>query len=186
MNLKPHSRALGTALILSTAVLLGGCMTKPVQPLSADGTYCYRAGKMAKFKTACTGQAAPSEQAQADAQRFEADPEALTVYVMRKRWVDGTIVVPLSVDGSTSIDTVPESWLRLKLPAQQPHRLTARWNDQSVDLVVDGKPGEVRFVELAGSHFAWGTDFRLNATTPAAAIPKAQASRLVADLDLRR
>ena len=160
-------------------------MTKPVQPLSADGTYCYRAGKIAKYKTACTEQTAPSEQVQAEAKRFEADPEALTVYVVRKRWVDGTIVVPVSVDGTTSVDTVPESLVRLKLPAQT-HRLTARWGDQSVDIVVDGKPGEVRFVELAGSHFAWGTNFRWNPASSEVAMPKARASRLVADLDLRR
>jgi len=47
-------------------------------------------------------------------------------------------------------------------------------------------PGDLRVVELVGSGWAWGTSFSWNAVQADAVQSGARASKLVADLDLRR
>ncbi len=55
------------------------CMTKPLRPVNADGTYCHRIGQSYRPKLSCTPAAVPTDAVEAEAKRFEADPASLTV-----------------------------------------------------------------------------------------------------------
>jgi hypothetical protein len=70
----PQRRTLLIGLAAVGLVPLSGCMTKPLRPVNADGTYCYRIGKSYRPKLTCTPTAVPTDAAEADAKRFEADP----------------------------------------------------------------------------------------------------------------
>jgi hypothetical protein len=41
----PQRRTLLLGLAMVGLAPLSGCMTKPIRPVNADGTYCYRIGK---------------------------------------------------------------------------------------------------------------------------------------------
>jgi len=164
-----------------SAFLTAGCMTKPMRPANADGTYCFRIGKSYRPKLTCTPSAIPSESIEADARRFEPAPGKLTVYLVRKRWGDAKNVVRVSNDGASSVDTVPESFARWRLPAGS-HRLAVTWPEGSAALDITGAAGEVVFVEVIGSVWAWGSNYRLERGDPAESRQRAKSLRLVADV----
>lgn len=164
---------------------LAGCMTKPLRPVNADGTYCHRIGKSYRPTLTCTPSAVPTDAVEAEAKRFDADPTALTVYVLRSRWGDASVVVPVTVDGAAGTGTIPVSLVRLRLKPGA-HRVSAQWEGRSVDMSIEGRAGDLRVVELVGSGWAWGTSFRWEAVQADEVKSRAQASKLVADLDLRR
>lgn len=181
----PRRRTLLVGLAAIGLVPLSGCMTKPLRPVNADGTYCYRIGKSYRPKLTCTPAAVPTDAVEADAKRFDPDPSSLTVYVLRRNWSDASVIVPVTVDGTASAATIPESLVRVRLKPGA-HRLSAQWEGRTVDIDVDGRAGDLRVVELVGSGWAWGTSFSWNAVQADAVQSRARASKLVADLDLRR
>jgi len=168
----------------SGTLLLAACASKPIRPANADGTWCHRVGKAPRYKLTCTRAPVPPPTIEAEAKRFDADPAALTVYVLRSSWGDASVVVPVTVDGSASAATIPVSLVRLRLKPGA-HRVTAQWEGRSVDINVEGRAGDLRVVELVGSGWAWGTSFRWEAAQADAVKARALASKLVADLDLR-
>lgn len=176
----PRRRALLFALS-GSAMLTAGCTTKPLRPTNADGTYCYRIGKSYRPTLTCTPAPIPSEASEADAKRFEPTPGKLTIYLVRKRWGDAKNVVTVSSDGASAVDTVPASFARWRLPAGG-HRLTATWPEGSAILNVAGATGEVVFVEIVGSVWAWGSNYRLERGEAAESRRRAMALRLVADV----
>lgn len=180
----PQRRTLLLGLAVVGLAPLAGCMTKPLRSVNADGTYCHRIGKSYRPTLTCTPAAVPTDAVEADAKRFEADPTALTVYVMRSRWGDASVVVPVTIDGAASAATIPVSLVRLRLKPGA-HRLSAPWEGRSADIEVQGRAGDLRVVELVGSGWAWGTSFRWEAVQADEVKSRAQASKLVADLDLR-
>lgn len=163
---------------------LAGCMTKPLRAVNADGTYCHRVGKSYRPKLTCTPVAVPTDAVEADAKRFEADPTSLTVYVLRNRWGDASVVVPVTVDGATSAATIPVSLVRLHLKPGA-HRMSAQWEGRNVDIAVEGRAGDLRVIELVGSSWAWGTSFTWQTAQAESVRTRARASKLVADMDLR-
>jgi len=163
------------------AVLLTGCMTKPLRPANADGTYCFRVGQGLNRSLTCTPTAIPSESIEAVAKRFEPAPGKLTVYLVRNRWGDAANVVRISSEGESAVDTVPESFARWRLPAGS-HRLTASWPEGSASLDVTGAAGEVVFVEVVGSVWAWGSSYRLERGDAVDSRKRAARLRLVADV----
>lgn len=177
-------RTLLIGLAAAGLASLGGCMTKPPRPTNADGTYCYRIGKRPKQKLTCTPEAVPSAAVEADAKRFEAAPGALTLYVLRRRWGDASVVVPITVDGVVRASTIPESLVRLRLKPGV-HKLTAEWEGRSTGIEVAGQAGEVRMVELSGSGWAWGNSFDWALARLGDVKTRAAGSKLVADIDLR-
>ncbi len=179
MNIK-RRRALLFA-VAGSAVLTAGCMTKPLRPANADGTYCYRIGKSYRPKLTCTSAPIPSETVESDAKRFEPAPGKLTVFLVRKRWGDTANVVRISSSGTSSVDTVPESFARWRLPAGS-HRLTVTWPEGSASLDVSGVAGEVVFVEVIGSAWVWGSSYRLERGDAAESRQRAVSLRLVADI----
>lgn len=178
MNLTPRRALLIT--LGGTALITSGCMTKPLQPANVDGTYCFRTGRSFRPKLTCTPTPIPSEGIEADAKRFDSTPGKLTVYLVRKRQGDLANVVKVSADGATAVDTVPESFARWRLPAGS-HRLTATWPEGSAGLEVTGAAGEVVFVEVIGTTWAWGSNYRLERGDAAESRHRAAPLRLVAD-----
>lgn len=164
-----------------SAVLTAGCMTKPLRPANADGTYCFRIGKSYRPKLTCTPTPIPSAQTEAEAKRFQPTPGKLTVYLVRKRWGDSQNVVRVSGGSGTAVDTVPESFARWRLPAGS-HRLTVTWPEGTASLDLAGAAGEVVFVEVVGSVWAWGSTYRLERGDAADSRQRATPLRLVADV----
>jgi len=164
-----------------SALLTAGSMTKPLRPANADGTYCFRIGKSYRPTLTCTPTAIPSESIEADAKRFEPAPGKLTVYLVRKRWGDGRNVVRVNSGGATAVDTVPESFARWRLPAGS-HRLAVTWPEGSAILDIAGAAGEVVFVEVIGSVWVWGSNYRLERGDAAESRKRAMSLRLVADV----
>jgi hypothetical protein len=167
--------------ISGTAVLTSGCTTKPVRPANADGTYCFRIGKSYRPKLTCTPSPIPPEQIEADAKRFVPTSGKLTVYLVRKRWGDTENLVRVGREGAPAVDMVPESFARWRLPAGN-HRLTVTWAEGSAALDISGGAGEVAFVEVVGSVWAWGSHYRLERGDAAESRERAAALRLVADV----
>ena len=163
------------------AALTAGCMTKPLRPANADGTYCHRWGRAYRPTFTCTPTAIPPAAIEAQAKLFEPVPGLLTVYVVRKRWGDGLFRMRVSTEGVPPIDLVPETFARLKLSPGR-HRLTLTWPDGSTDLEVSGAASDVVFVEVVGIAWAWGSNFRLEVGKPAESRERAANLRLVADV----
>jgi hypothetical protein len=146
----PQRRTLLLGLAMVGLAPLSGCMTKPIRQVNADGNCCYRIGKSYRPKLTCTPTAVPTDAVEADAKRFEADRASLTVYVLRRRWGDASMVVPVTLDGTSGVATIPESLARLRLKPGA-HRLSAQWEGRSVDISFQGRAGDLRVVELVGS-----------------------------------
>lgn len=178
MSIKRRSALLGLG---GFAILSAGCMTKPLRPANADGTYCYRIGKSYRPKLTCTPGPIPPEQAEAQARQFEGASDRLTVYLVRKRWGDTGFMIPVSTPGSATVETVPESFARTRL-APGRHTLTATWPEGSTSLDISGSAGEVLVVEIVGQIWAWGSKYRLETGTVADARERTRNLRLVADL----
>ncbi|MBK8064712.1 MAG: hypothetical protein IPK29_12110 [Betaproteobacteria bacterium] len=179
--MKPSRRRALLFAAGSSALLTAGCMTKPLRPANADGTYCYRIGRSYRPTLTCTPTPIPSEAVEADAKRFDPAPGQLTVYLVRKRWGDAKNVVRVSSDGASSVDTVPESFARWRLPAGS-HRLAVTWPEGSATLDIAGAAGEVVFVEVIGSVWVWGSNYRLERGDAAESRQRAMPLRLVADV----
>jgi len=175
-----HRRALLLAAV-GPALLTAGCMTKPLRPARADGTYCYRIGRSYRPTLTCTPTPIPSEAIEADAKRFEPSPGKLTVYLVRKRWGDAANVVRISSDGVPAIDTVPATFARWRMSAGS-HRLTVTWPEGTASLDIAGAAGDVIFVEVIGSVWAWGSNYRLERGDAAESRQRAAPLRLVADI----
>lgn len=179
----------GRTLLIGLAAVglipLAACMSKPLQPVNADGTYCHRIGKSYRPTLTCTATAVPLDTAETEAKRFDADPASLTVYVLRRRWGDASVVVPIWVDAAASASTIPDSLVRLPLQPGS-HRVSAKWQGRTLVIDVEGRASELRVVELIGSGWAWGSSFSWQAVQADTVQSRAQASKLVSDLDLRR
>ena len=169
----------------ATALGASGCMTKPLRPVNADGTYCHSIGKSFRPTRTCTPTAVPSDFVEAEAKRFDADPAALTLYILRRRWGDALLVVPVTVDSLASAATIPESLVRVRL-APGAHKVSTKWTGQTIEIAIEGRAGDLRAVELIGSEWPWGASFRWASAQIAEIKTRAQVSKLVADLDLRR
>lgn len=179
-----NRRTITLGLLGAALVALPGCMSKPLRPVNADGTYCYSIGRRPRNKLTCTPEPVPPLSAEADAKRFDPSADALTLFVVRKRWHDTRQQAVVSLDGRTRVTTIPESIMRIRLRPGE-HRLAVEWDGRSAEQVVSGAAGEVRFVELVGRFWTWGGDFHWEEGSPQASQPRASASKLIADIDLR-
>jgi len=172
------------ALVGVAVVPLAGCMTKPLRPVNADGTYCFRIGRIYRQTLTCTTEPVPTATAETEAKHFAGSAEVLTIYVLRKRWGDTRNQVPLAVDGRALVQTIPDSLVRIRL-APGEHQLTLDWEGHESERRVSGAAGEVRFVELVGSVWSWSSTYRWEEGSLADSRRRALASKFIADLDLR-
>lgn len=178
---RSHRRTLLIGLVAVGVVPLTGCMTKPLHPANADGSYCHAIGKWHSRRLTCTTERIPSEQVEADAKRFAPALGKLTVYVVRKRWADTRNAVRITPNLGPEVVTVPESFVRLRL-APGSHTLAADWGEGRTSINFTGAPGEIVFVELVGSVWSWGSSYRLERGDPAESRARAALLRLIADV----
>ncbi|NML17079.1 hypothetical protein HHL10_19045 [Azohydromonas sp. G-1-1-14] len=106
-----------------------------------------------------------------------------TLFIVRRRWADAVNQVDISVDDVGPVTTVPQSFIQARLASGR-HQLALSWEGAQAVLEVEGVAGEVRFVELAGSTWFWGSRYRWVANDQEGARARARASRLIAVMDL--
>jgi hypothetical protein len=168
--------------VLIGSLSLGGCATRALAPVNADGTYCYRTRSIGR--RTCTAMRVPSRAAEEQASAFAGDADALTIYVVRQRWGDGLNVLPLSIDGVAVVETVPFSFVRVRARPGE-HRLEFEWDGRRSTYPISGTAGDVRYVQLVGSFWSWGGTYRWLDEGDEAARQRAARCKLVADVDLR-
>ena len=93
------------ASVVLVAGLLAGCATPPAPDPTAELPYCHKTNKGRVI--ACTAAPAPSLNADAQAKQFVPDPNALTVYVVRRNWGDGRNFVKVQADDGATVETLP-------------------------------------------------------------------------------
>ena len=170
---------LTSALVAS---LLAGCATPTGADPSAEAPYCYKARKGRVI--ACTRVPAPSLNADAQAKRFTPDPNALTVYVVRRNWGDGGRFVKISADNEIAAETLPNTMVRFKLKPGT-HTFSLDFEGERQVATVDGKAGDLRFLRIDGTVWAWKSTFVWATDGEDAIRERAYKARLVADLTVK-
>lgn len=167
---------------LGAAVLLAGCATPSAPDATAEVPHCYKTNKGRVI--ACTPVAAPSLNADAEAKRFVPDPNALTVYVVRRNWGDGRNFVKVYPDGGAGVDTLPDTMVRLKFKPGS-HSVAFEFDGKRQSTTAAGQAGEIRFVRIDGTVWAWKSTYEWVAESEAATRERALKARLVADVVVR-
>lgn len=142
----------------ATSLALLGCASTESDVSRRGGPYCYRNAR--KRPIVCTSESTPGLDVEAEAKRFDADPGALTVYVVRSGWGDTRHLVAVSVDDSRLIETVPQSMVRMRLRAGV-HRIAYAFERDHGVIEVHGAAGQVKFIRLSGDFWVWGSSFWL-------------------------
>ncbi|MCL4697849.1 MAG: hypothetical protein KJ023_12485, partial [Burkholderiaceae bacterium] len=149
---------------------------------TAEVPHCYKTNKGRVI--ACTPAAAPSLNADAEAKRFVPDRNALTVYVVRRNWGDGRNFVKVYPDGGTGVDTLPDTMVRLKFRPGA-HSVTFEFDGKRQSTTVQGQAGDIRFVRIDGTVWAWKSTYEWVDEPEAATRERALKARLVADVSVR-
>ena len=167
---------------LGAAVLLAGCATPRPPDRTAEAPHCYKTNKGRVI--ACTPAAVPSLNADAEAKRFVPDRDALTVYVVRRNWGDGRNFVKVYPDGGAGVDTLPDTMVRFKFrPGAR--RVAFEFDGKRQSMTVEGQAGDIRFVRIDGTVWAWKSTYEWAAESEAATRERALKARLVADVVVR-
>lgn len=170
------------ASVVLVAGLLAGCATPPAPDPTVEIPYCHKTNKGRVI--ACTTAPAPSLNADAQAKQFAPDPNALTVYVVRRNWGDGRNFVKVQADGGAAVETLPNTMVRYRLKPGS-HSIAFDFEGQRPATTVAGKAGEVRFVRLDGMVWAWKSTFTWATESEDAIRERALKARLVAALAVR-
>lgn len=168
--------------LLAVAAVLAGCATPPPPDPTAEVPHCYKTNKGRVI--ACTSAPVPSLNADADAKRFVADPNALTVYVVRRNWGDGRNFVKVYPEGGIGIETLPNTMIRLKFKPGT-YAIAFEFEGKRQSTTVQGKAGDVRFVRIDGTVWSWKSSYEWAAEPEASIRERALKSRLVADVTVR-
>lgn len=168
--------------LLAIAAVLAGCATPPPPDPAAELPHCYKTNKGRII--ACTSAPVPSLNVDAEAKRFAPDPNALTVYVVRRNWGDGRNFVKVLAEGGTAVDTLPDTMVRMKFKPGS-HKIAFQFEDQRQDTTVEGKAGDVRFVRIDGMVWSWKSTYEWASEPEAATRERALKARLVGDLAVR-
>ncbi len=163
----------------ASSLALLGCASAEPDAGRRSGPYCYRNAR--KRPIVCTSESTPGLDVEAEAKRFEADPDALTLYVVRSGWGDTRHLVTVSVDDSRPIETVPQSMVRMRLRAGV-HRIAYAFEQDQGVIEVIGAPGQVRFIRLSGDFWVWGSSFGWSPEDEMITKRRARRTRLVGDL----
>jgi hypothetical protein len=165
--------------VSATSLGLLACASTDSDVSRRSGPYCYRNARKASDRLH-VGVDSRSRR-RAEAKRFDADPDALTVYVVRSGWGDTRHLVAVSVDDSRPIETVPQSMVRMRLRAGI-HRIAYDFEQDHGVIEVRGAAGQVRFVRLSGDFWVWGSSFGWSQEDEEIAKRRARRTRLVGDL----
>lgn len=184
MNPCAHPRAAAALLTLAGAGLLAGCAAPAADEAAAAGPYCFHNPLLHGRHTPCIDGPLPDAAQDEAAHQFPADPQRLTVYVVRQNWSDGPARLTVRVDGQPAADTLPSTLLRLRL-APGAHVLDfAADGEPPRAIAVEGPPGQVRYLHLATLAGLWHTGHDWEVEPEAVAQARARKARLVADLQL--
>lgn len=170
------------ASLFAVAAVASGCASQPPADTSASGAYCYQPVTY-RLKT-CTTAPVPSLSVDAEAKRFERDPSALTIYVVRSNWADGPSFVSVKVDSGPSAQTLPNSMVRMKL-SPGTHSIAYEFEGQRATQSVQGKAGDIRFLRIEGNALQWNPSFSWVTEPEMATRERALKARLVADIVMR-
>lgn len=168
--------------LLAYVAALAGCATPPPPDPAAEVPHCYKTNKGRVI--ACTSTPVPSLNADAEAKRFAPDPNALSVYVVRRNWGDGRNFVKVYPDGGPGIETLPDTMIRLKFKPGQ-HTIAFEFEGKRQSTTVQGRAGDVRFVRVDGTVWSWKSSYEWVAEPEAAICERAVKARLVADVVVR-
>jgi len=168
-------------LVLLLAIL-SACASAPLSPELAD-TRAYCTERPHKRVRVCTPERIPSQAVEDLVKRFEASPDAFTVFVVRGTWADSVQPLDFEVDGKRSVGTLPRMFARVQL-APGTHTLSMTWNGKRSEVELKGQRGEVVFVDIAGSALPWDPPYYWSLADPLGSRERARRSRLVADLKL--
>jgi hypothetical protein len=170
-------------LVAATGALLalGGCAHRWARPLSADGAYCVPIGR--GQHSTCTTSPVPNLEADAQAKQFQPSAQVLTVYLVRKHSADYRNQVPVSVDHEAPVVTVPESFIRWRLSPGQ-HTLSLSWAGRVQTLDLQGRAGDMVWVELVGSVRTDASTYHYQIADAAHGRALVREARLIADLPL--
>lgn len=167
---------------------LAGCAQTGPDASQAAGIYCYRPNPSlpdrARWRT-CTTVDVPTPQVDAEAKRFDAVPNAATVYVVRSSRGDTEHLIPIQIDRRVTAETVPRSLVRIRLPPGE-HQLEFEWRGVRHTQPLQLKANEVRFVALDAAAWIWGPQYEWTLSDTSLAQERAVTARLVADLSLSR
>lgn len=166
------------ALFVSGA-FLSGCATPLSPEPTAELTHCLKTNKGRVI--ACTELPAPSLAADAEAKRFAPDPEALTVYVVRRNWGDSRNFVKVRVDGGPGVQTLPDTMVRMKLRPGA-HTIAFEFEGGGQSKLVEGRAGDVRFVRIDGMVWSWNSTYQWADESEEKTRERALKARLVANL----
>lgn len=167
---------------LAAVAALAGCATPPPPDPAAEVPHCYKTNKGRVI--ACTSTPVPSLNADAEAKRFAPDPNALSVYVVRRNWGDGRNFVKVYPDGGPGIETLPDTMIRFKFKPGQ-HTIAFEFEGKRQSTTVQGRAGDVRFVRVDGTVWSWKSSYEWVAEPEAAIRERAVKARLVADVVVR-
>ena len=170
------------ASVVLVAGLLAGCATPPAPDPTAEIPYCLKTNK--GRVQARTTAPVPGPSADAEAPLSAPDPNALTVYVVRRNWGDGRNFVKVQADDGATVETLPNTMVRYRLKPG-PHTNAFDCEGQRPATTVAGKAGEVRFVRLDGMVWSWKSTFTRATESDDAIRERALKARLVADLTVR-
>ena len=136
--------------VLACIITLVGCAT-PIDQL-AEKPYCHTDRGRNAF---CTKESTPSLKRDEESKKFDSVPEALTVYVVRY-WGDGHHPLEISFDGGASMETVPNSMIRLRVKAGS-HQISFSVGGKTFNRTISGLAGEVRLLGITGTDWSWGS-----------------------------
>ena len=168
-------------MVLSLGILTG-CATPPAPDPVAEVPYCHKTNTGRVI--VCTKAPVPSLNADVQAKQFVPDPNALTVYVVRRNWADGRLFVNVQADGGAAVDTLPNTMVRYKLKPGS-HTIAFDFEGQRQSAAVQGKAGEVRFVRIDGNVSVWKSSFTWASDSEDSIRERALKARLIADLTIR-
>lgn len=180
MNLK---RKVAIPVLALAALPLAGCVVKPLRSVEADGTYCFRIGRTFNPTVTCTAAPVPSAEIEAQAKRFESTPDAVTLYVVRRRWDDVAYRVAVTIDTGAPVVTVPVSFFRVRLSPRE-HEVAFEWQGQKHIKTLSALAGDVVFVELVGDFWFSSVSYRWADADPACSKSRAMRSRMIADVEV--
>jgi hypothetical protein len=130
---------------------------------------------------ACTGCPGAEPERGCRGQALRADPNALTVYVVRRNWGDGRNFVKVQVDDGAAVETLPDTMVRYRLKPGS-HSIAFEAEGQRSVLNVAGKASEVRFVRIDGVVWAWKSTFSWATESEDSIRKRALKARLIADV----
>ncbi|MDO9072545.1 MAG: hypothetical protein Q8R98_23295 [Rubrivivax sp.] len=168
--------------LAAVVAALAGCATVPPPDPAAEIPHCYKTNKGRTI--ACTSAPVPSLNADADAKRFAPDPNAFTVFVVRRNWGDGRNFVKVHPDNGPGVETLPNTMVRLKF---QPgaHAIAFEFEGKRQSIAVEGRAGDVRFVRIDGTVWSWKSSYAWASDSEASIRERALKARLVGDVTVR-